>query len=799
MMIKSVSRAIQQRCCRLAIGLITIMLAAVCVHGADFKIERGERLLVRIDESPAPVLESSFGLLAADVYKVLGASLEKASSEGKIIVGTESDLRGTIDGIDTMLDSLQGMKEAFAFRVVDDGRLVIAGGDSHGVAYGLMELSRLIGVSPWEWWADSEPDTLARFALPAGYSDFQSPSVEYRGIFINDEDWGLLPWSCHTYEPENGEGVIGPKTYSRIFELLLRLRANTCWAAMHECVVPFFLTDGNREVAAKYGIYIGSSHCEPMGCNAAGEWSRRGVGEYDYVNNRDEVYRFWENRVKEVAGQEILYTLGMRGVHDGAMKGAKSVLDRKRVLESVITDQRNLLTRHLDRAIDSIPQVFIPYKEVLDIYDAGLGVPEDVTLMWCDDNYGYIRHFPTDAERSRKGGNGIYYHISYWGRPHDYLWLGTFSPYLLFHQMSAAYDRGIDKMWILNVGDIKPAEYQIELFMDMAWNIGEVRGKGVENHLSGFLSREFGAKTAESLLPVMNEHYRLAYMKKPEFLANTRVEESNREYYSTMREGGWGIDSLLIRRVQYADISDSVENLASAVPQRLSDCYFQLVKYPVQAAAQMNFKFIDAQLAAEGLAPCDRSDAAYDSIVALTAIYNEGIHNGGKWRGIMDMAPRRLPVFNRVVYEKHLEKAHRAPCPVAVIDGADGIGAFSLCGGLGSNGGAVDIARNDTVAFVLPPVDDCDSLRIDIRLLPSHPVKDGELSFSLLLDDYPLAENVSYATHGRSEEWKCNVLRNQAIRTFDIVNDGLPHILKFVPQTDGVTLDCVLLWNRLQF
>lgn len=226
----------------------------------------------------------------------------------------------------------------------------------------------------------------------------------------------------------------------------------------------FFLTEGNREVAAQYGIYIGGSHCEPMASSTAVEWYRRGKGEYDYVNNPDEVYKFWEKRVKEVAGQDILYTLGMRGVHDGQMNGAKTVEEQRKVLERVLADQRRLLQKYVNADITKVPQVFIPYKEVLDVYNSGLQVPEDVTLMWCDDNYGYIRHYPTAEERSRKGGNGVYYHVSYWGRPHDYLWLGTFSPYLLFQQMKLAYDRGIQKMWILNVGDIKPAEYQIELF-----------------------------------------------------------------------------------------------------------------------------------------------------------------------------------------------------------------------------------------------------------------------------------------------------------------------------------------------
>ena len=201
-------------------------------------------------------------------------------------------------------------------------------------------------------------------------------------------------------EPGNPRGVIGPKTNEKIFQLLLRLRANYYWPAMHEVTEPFFLTPGNREMAARYGIYIGGSHCEPMASSTAVEWGRRGKGDYDYVNNSDCVLKFWEDRVRDIAGQEIVYTLGMRGVHDGAMNGAKTVDEQKAVLSRAIADQRALIARYVDADVTKVPQVFIPYKEVLDVYRAGLDVPDDVTLMWCDDNYGYIRHFPTPIEQA---------------------------------------------------------------------------------------------------------------------------------------------------------------------------------------------------------------------------------------------------------------------------------------------------------------------------------------------------------------------------------------------------------------
>ena len=227
--------------------------------------------------------------------------------------------------------------------------------------------------------------------LRAGYSTEQSPAVAYRGIFINDEDWGILPWSG---------GVIGPETNERIFQLMLRLRANYYWPAMHEVSQPFFTIPGNREMAHKYGIYIGGSHCEPMATSPAKEWEMRGVGDYNYVTNSEAVKNFWQERLEEVKGQDIVYTIGMRGLHDGSMQGTKTKEDKLRYLQQAIDDQREMLRSTVNVDVASVPQVFVPYKEVLDIYRSGLQVPDDVTLMWTDDNYGYIRHFP-DSVRWR--------------------------------------------------------------------------------------------------------------------------------------------------------------------------------------------------------------------------------------------------------------------------------------------------------------------------------------------------------------------------------------------------------------
>lgn len=770
------------------IGLVFLWVTQICC--AQFSLRSDQPIKLACDNAEEKVVQTALKLFIRDYQSVFSASAAVDARQGNIIVGTvgKSPL---LKAVSADVSALTGKKQAFLLQVLPDGKLLVAGSDSHGTAYGIMELSRLIGVSPWEWWADVTPEKKTSFVLSAEYQTLQSPSVEYRGIFINDEDWGLMPWSSQTYEPSDIKGHIGPKTNARIFELLLRLRANTYWPAMHECTLPFFLTEGNRKVAEEYGIFIGSSHCEPMVCSAAGEWRRRGQGDYDYVNNSASVYKFWEDRVKEVAQQGNIYTLGMRGVHDGQMQGAKTVAEQKAVLERVLKDQRGLLQKYGNKDVTAIPQAFIPYKEVLDIYNAGLQVPDDVTLIWCDDNYGYIRHFPTAEERARKGGNGIYYHVSYWGRPHDYLWLGTFSPYLLHQQMKLAYDRGIQKMWVLNVGDIKPAEYQIELFLDMAWNIDEVNEIGVTVHLKSWLGREFGSNCAEELLPAMEAHYQLSYIRKPEFMGNTREEERDPKY-KVIKDLPWSEQTISERLRSYTVLSDVVERMESNIPADRQDAYFQLVKYPVQAAAQMNRKILTAQLARHSKADWKQSDAAFDSIASLTQQYNS-LQNG-KWNRMMDFQPRKLPVFKRVEHTAATEPMvtdRKILCKWNAMECT--YGKPVPCEGLGYERKAAGIRKGSSLTFAFDDYGK-DSVEVEIRLLPSHPLDEKQLRFAISVDE-AVPQTVSYETKGRSEEWKENVLRNQAIRKVTLpINKQASHKLVITALDEGVVLDQVMLY-----
>ena len=772
--------------------LLTFVWTALSVTGKqrDFVLQSGIPVPIACNSSEEQVVHTALELLRRDLQTVLSATAKVETNTGTILIGTagRSEL---IDqsGVDTSV--LKGKKQAFLLTVSPEGKLIVAGSDGHGTAYGILEISRLLGVSPWEWWADVTPEKKKLFKLSSKFRSVQSPSVEYRGIFINDEDWGLMPWSNKTYEPSDVNGEIGPRTNERIFELLLRLRANTYWPAMHECTLPFFLTKGNREVAKKYGIFMGASHCEPMACSAAGEWRRRGNGAYDYVNNSAAVYKFWEDRVKEVADQEVLYTLGMRGVHDGKMQGAKTVEEQKAVLDRVLADQRGLIKKYVNKDVTQVPQVFIPYKEVLDIYNAGLQVPDDVTLMWCDDNYGYIRHFPTAEERARKGGNGIYYHVSYWGRPHDHLWLSTMSPSLIYQQMKQAYDQGIQKIWILNVGDIKPAEYQIELFMDMAWNLEAVAQEGVTAHLKHWLERELGTSPAKELLPVMQEYYRLAHIRKPEFMGNTREEEKD-PAYRIVKDLPWSEEFINERLSSYDRLSETVEKVTSRIPADRQSAYFELVKYPVQAAGQMNRKLLFAQLARHGKADWEKSDAAYDSIAALTQHYNS-LENG-KWNRMMDFKPRKLPVFNRVERKEATTPMIQERSAISQWNGMDASkGNFIGHEGLGYAGRAAGILMGKALTFSFSDWK-ADVVEVEVRLLPNHPVHGTQLRFSVSIDGAE-PKVISYETKGRSEEWKENVLRNQAIRKIVLpVSGKKSHQLEIKALDEGVVLDQVMLY-----
>lgn len=529
--------------------------------------------------------------------------------------------------------------------------LIIIGSNDRGTAYGLMEISRMMGISPWAWWADVKPRQVCNFSLPADFELKKQPSVAYRGIFINDEDWGILPWSNQTHAPSPNRHLIDKKTYEKVFELLLRLRGNIIWPAMHECTVPFYEVEGAKETAHEYGIVIGTSHCEPMMRNNAGEWKKSNYGPFNYLTNKQLIQQYWDARIKSVSNYENFYTIGMRGVHDGRMIGVRNDQEYRDALHQVMKDQRGILAQHLKRPLPEVPQSIVVYKEVLNVYKAGLQIPDDVTLVWCDDNHGYITLLSSERERKRSGGAGVYYHASYWGNPHDYLWLASTAPGLLYSEMKRAWDYNARKLWILNVGDIKPAEYLTELFLDMAWDMNEISASNLQKRMSHYAERDMGKDHGEQIALIMGEYYRLNTIRRPEFMGWSRVEEEGSIKQSEFSAHEFG-DELQRRMDVWADLSHRVLTLKETLPKEQQDAYFQLVEYPVLAATAMNAKFlywqkahlyasINSELSREYM---ELSNQAYQKIKELTAYYNSGLANG-KWNGIMSMNPRNLPVY----------------------------------------------------------------------------------------------------------------------------------------------------------
>lgn len=393
-----------------------------------------------VQTSTDPVVKIALDMFEGDIKSVTGKKAIKSNKKTANIRIIELDkasvsLKQRLVKQGIKVEEIHRQTDGFLILIVGD-QIVIIGTNGRGTAYGVLELSRLAGVNPWVWWGDVVPEKKQQLTIDSSFTTLQGASVEYRGIFINDEDWSLRPWSYGNYEKAEF-GKIGIQTYKKIFQLLMRLRANTIWPAMHEGTKAFFNIPGAKAVADSCGIAIGSSHCEPLLRNNLAEWNETKRGSFNYITNKQQVQNYWAERLKEVKlskGGNLL-TIGMRGIHDGSMQGVKTMQEKFDGLQQVINDQQYLVSKYLG-ATSKQTQIFIPYKEVLDIYNMGLKVPDYVTLMWCDDNYGYMTRLSDAAEQKRSGGSGIYYHLSYWGRPHDHLWLTTTQPGLIYNEMN---------------------------------------------------------------------------------------------------------------------------------------------------------------------------------------------------------------------------------------------------------------------------------------------------------------------------------------------------------------------------
>ncbi len=604
----------------------------------------------------AKVLSDDIGRVTGVKPRVAGASsMAAASASSGGTAWSMSPDKGTgakrgevvlatVDGLKSL--GLEGRVDASAiagcwerYMIVTQGqRLFIVGSDARGLAYGVFHVSEKIGVSPWYWWADVPVERRSKVDYKENYVS-KSPTVKYRGCFINDEDWGMKPWASKNFE--KGLGDIGPETYDKVCELVLRLKGNMLAPAMHSCTGAFYSHPESQKRAAEWGVMITTSHCEPLLFNNASkwEWDKARDGEWNYLTNKETIYGKLDKRISETAQYDNIYTMGMRGLHDEAMKGSADPKVRARTLETVFADQRGILERHKGRDAADIPQIFVPYKETLDIYDAGLKVPEDITLVWPDDNYGYMKRVSNADERKRKGASGVYYHLSYLGSPHDNLWISSTSPMLMYEELKKAYDAGADRYWLLNVGDIKPMEMEMQQFFDMAWDMSSFSYDNVNGCQAAWLASVFGKKYQKVFQDMLDTYYRLAWERRPEFMGyemewdskeNVRLHDSHLSFSDGTAQA---------RLDDYKRISDVAESVTRSLPEEYRPAFFEIAGYAVQSACQMNRKFLMAQLNHEtgsGAAGAE-SKAAYDSISALVERYNTQLD--GKWNQMMSCLP----------------------------------------------------------------------------------------------------------------------------------------------------------------
>lgn len=616
----------------------------------------GRAPTIFVDGGDAPVVGIAARAFAEDVERVTGVR-PKVSQDAP--EGATAILAGTIGGspmIDRLIagkriavDRVAGQNEAYTIALVIDPvpgvkrALVVVGADRRGTAYGMFELSRRIGVSPWVWWANAAPTRRSALKLDAATIVQGSPSVRYRGIFINDEDWSIRPWA--TLKDPTGD--IGPQTHARIFELLLRLRANYLWPAMHKVTSAFNQVPGNAEMADRYAIVMGASHAEPMLRNNVGEWNFEQRGQFNYATNGKQVLDYWRTRVKANHQYENVYTVGMRGLHDSPAVAAKGI-DSVKLLEQVVADQRGLFAE-VGKDPASVPQIFVPYKEVLDTYRKGMKVPGDVTLAWVDDNYGYIRQLSTRAEQQRPGGGGVYYHISYWGAPNDYLWLDTTPPALIGEEMGKAFATNSRRMWVVNVGDIKPGEKGMSYFLDLAYDYEGTAKLGQQGWLKRWASETFGPEQADAIAALLGDYYRLNFARKPEHMAWSNPEIVPRPTeFSPVAYG----DEAGVRLAQFREMDARAAAIAAKLPKAKRDGFFHLVTYPVRGSALMNAKLLDADrsflYAHQGRASAnlyaDAAAEAYRGIKRATAEYNAV--GDGQWTSFMHDEPRYQSVFN---------------------------------------------------------------------------------------------------------------------------------------------------------
>lgn len=821
--------------------------------GSDaFPLVDGSVCPIIVSKADGKTVKKVAQLFAEDVERVTGLEprvITTTKPNGKYVV-----VIGTIEGNDYLKElgkagkidfhALEGAWERYIVKVVDNpskgvGKaLVIAGSDRRGAAYGAFAVSEAIGVSPWYWWADVPVDKKEKLHVSADIVS-KSPSIKYRGIFINDEDWGMKPWASKNFEKELAD--IGPRTYAKVCELILRLKGNMLAPAMHSCSRAFYSHDKSKLVADTFGIIITTSHCEPLLLNNASklEWNQEIDGDWNYATNKDAIVEKWEKRLGEASCFENIYTTAMRGLHDAGLRGNMPMSERVTLIEQVISDQRDMLERHKGIPANQIPQIFVPYKETMDIYENGLKVSDDITIVWVDDNYGYMKRVSNPEEQKRKGGSGVYYHLSYLGAPHDYLWLNSTAPVLMYEELKKAYDTGADRYWLLNVGDIKPMELGMATFMDFAWDIDSFNPKTINEHQAKMLAGMFGQKYRSDFQYLLDRHYQLAWSRKPEFMGWER--EWDKPEYTGLKDTEYSFDNYneaQERLYRYRQISDLAADIAADIEEPLRPSFFEMVEYPVKSEYQMNRKFLMAQLNHELQKKGDLAGAnwaarqakeAYDSIASLTKEYNSIL--GGKWDGMMALAPgwcahyQKMPevAVNPGIREKQIDLSHDNrknwldSCYVVNLRNFSKIADDSrqpirIVDGIGYDwhvmrlGRPTDPVANPTdvngarVEYSLPEINN-DSIEVVLYTVPLFPIFEGRsTAIGVSVDGCtPTVYENKFKEY--SQEWKDQVLKNgdEVRLKFNIDKSLKNHTLSLICGDPGMMIQKVIIdWGGLK-
>ena len=602
-------------------------------------------------------------------------NLHAATAKNIIIIGSINNsaiIKQLITQKKISVTSISNKWEAYTIQTIKnpfkgiEHALVIAGSDRRGTAYGVFELSKQMGVSPWYWWADVPVKKKADIYVNANASVTDSPLVKYRGIFINDEAPAFSGWTKEKF------GGVNSKVYVKMFELLLRLKANYLWPAMWGNA---FNDDDklNPVLADEYGIVMGTSHHEPM-LRAQQEWKRYGKGAWDYTKNDTVLRAFWQKGIENMGNHESIVTIGMRG--DGDMPMTRGTATD--LLEKIVADQRKILEDVTKKPAAQTPQLWALYKEVQDYYDKGMRVPDDVTLLLCDDNWGNIRKLPKITDKLRTGGYGIYYHFDYVGGPRNYKWLNTNNIARVWEQMHLAYEYGVKNIWIVNVGDLKPMEFPISFWCSYAWNPKQWNANNLTNFYSQWAESQFGAAYAASIGNLLRKYAQYSARKKPELL--------NADTYSLTENNEW---NYVLN--QWKQLLADAEKVNTQVPAIYKDAFFQLVLHPVKAmenlhelyyAVAMNKK-LAAQKSAAANIWADKAKQFYQNDSLISYQYNHELASG-KWNHMMDQT--------HIGYVSWQEPRRNTMPKVEYVEN----------GNTTSDTGLPDIARTSVPATALP-------------------------------------------------------------------------------------------------